>query len=330
MEPSKKKKHILRTLVFIILLAVFCISGTFLAFCRVNEPVLYHQLTDPARAVVQRIQSDASQQVQRVQAAAGEGLTRLQTDAEQLWEEVQEQAEAARATPTPTPEPELDQAAAPPAIEEPRVLAPYTVTEFTHQDGQEILTGGNVPIHYYNQADEIWAKQPFGPDPIDKYGCGPTALSMAVSSLTAQSVNPAEMAVWASTAGYCSPGHGSHLSIVPGGAEKFHLACRSLGVPTAEELQEVLSNGGLVVALMGPGHFTRNGHFILLRGVTLSGQVLVADPNSRENSLALWDPQIILDELTVNRVSGAPLWLMTVPDETSTEPLAPEETPISS
>ena len=49
-------------------------------------------------------------------------------------------------------------------------------------------------------------------------------------------------------------------------------------------------------------------HFIVLRGVTLTGEVLVADPNSRDRSLALWDAQLILDELSSSRIDGAPLW----------------------
>lgn len=44
---------------------------------------------------------------------------------------------------------------------------------------------------------------------------------------------------------------------------------------------------------MTRGHFTERGHFIILRGVTLEGRVLVADPNSRERSLAAWEPQLI-------------------------------------
>ena len=64
---------------------------------------------------------------------------------------------------------------------------------------------------------------------------------------------------------------------------------------------------------MGPGHFTGKGHFILLHGVTLSGGILVADPNSRENSLAVWDQQVIVDELSNSRHDGAPLWLLTQP-----------------
>jgi hypothetical protein len=61
---------------------------------------------------------------------------------------------------------------------------------------------------------------------------------------------------------------------------------------------------------MGPGHFTQRGHFILLRGTTLSGEVLVADPNSRERSLTAWDPQLILDELSSHTSDGAPLWAL--------------------
>ena len=65
---------------------------------------------------------------------------------------------------------------------------------------------------------------------------------------------------------------------------------------------------------MGPGHFTQGGHFILLRGVTLSGMILVADPNSEERSLMEWDPQLILDELSASTASGAPLWVLSLAD----------------
>ena len=81
---------------------------------------------------------------------------------------------------------------------------------------------------------------------------------------------------------------------------------------TADELRRDLASGHMFVALMGKGHFTNRGHFILLRGVTLEGKVLVADPNSRERSLAAWDPQLILDELSASRTSGAPLWRFSV------------------
>ena len=80
----------------------------------------------------------------------------------------------------------------------------------------------------------------------------------------------------------------------------------------ADRLLEDLSGGSVFVALMGPGHFTTNGHFIVLRGVTMDGRVLVADPNSRQRSLTAWDPQLLLDERSGSTGSGGPMWRFTV------------------
>lgn len=99
-------------------------------------------------------------------------------------------------------------------------------------------------------------------------------------------------------------------------AEAFGLEAESWQKFTAEELCRDLALGYIFVALMGPGHFTANGHFILLRGITLEGKVLVADPNSRDRSLMAWEPQLLLDELSSSRTNGAPLWrISTLPQE---------------
>ena len=59
---------------------------------------------------------------------------------------------------------------------------------------------------------------------------------------------------------------------------------------------DALADGKLVVAIMAKGHFTNSGHFIVLRGVTAEGKILVADPASRKRSEQEWDLSIILDE----------------------------------
>ena len=71
-----------------------------------------------------------------------------------------------------------------------------------------------------------------------------------------------------------------------------------------------LANGEMAIALMSKGHFTSSGHFIVLRGVTLDGQILVAAPASLERTLTPWDLDLILDELSPSRSSGSPLWLL--------------------
>ena len=128
--------------------------------------------------------------------------------------------------------------------------------------------------------------------------------------MTEQTVNPAEMAQWAVNNGYWARHGGSYLSIVNGAAGEYGLEAESLPNCDVERLRLELAAGKVAVALMSKGHFTNGGHFILLRGATLDGSILVADSNSRDRSLTVWDPQIILDELSKSRNNGAPLWLL--------------------
>ena len=195
---------------------------------------------------------------------------------------------------SPEPEPTIDQAASEPEITASLMQEDPKITEFRTLPDREILTGGTVDIIYFNQGEEPWAS--------------PTALAMFVSSLTDCIVTPTEMAQWAFESGYCAPGSGSYLSIVEGAAQTYGLQIQSWQERSPEALCQALATGQVFVALMGPGHFTSSGHFILLRGVTLQGTVLVADPNSRERSLTAWDPELILSELSDSRVSGASLW----------------------
>ena len=178
----------------------------------------------------------------------------------------------------------VNQLAGPPAIEEVPPAEESKVTEFVTRDGREYLTGGVVDLVYYNQGEEPWASQ------------------------TGEETDPGAMADWAYQQGYCAPGSGSYLSIVEGTASAIGLEAEAYEAASADALVQQLASGHLFVALMTRGHFTERGHFIILRGVTLEGRVLVADPNSRERSLAAWEPQLILDELSSSRSSGAPLW----------------------
>lgn len=269
-------------MVLLVLLALVCVGGVELAVCRVAAPELFHALTDPVVSLARRA-------VDAGQSLAGRAISALHPE------------------PTPSEQP-VDQLASDPTIDEMPPAEDPATTEFVVRGGREQLTGGVVEITYFNQGEEPWAGQLFGRDPIAGYGCGPTALAMVVSSLTEEEVDPAEMAAWAAEQGYCAPGSGSYLTIVEGTAAAYGLEVEGGEIPTAQELCQSLASGHIYVALMTRGHFTNSGHFILLRGVTLAGDVLVADPNSRERSLAAWDPQLLLDELSPSRSGGAPLW----------------------
>ena len=64
---------------------------------------------------------------------------------------------------------------------------------------------------------------------------------------------------------------------MPDGGAHYGLTVTGIG-NDPENLVEALKEGKLVIAIMSKGHFTSSGHFIVLRGVTEDGKILVADP----------------------------------------------------
>lgn len=279
MKKSGKRHGILKA-VSLLLLALACIGGVELLVCRFAAPELYEKVTAPVAALIQQV------------ADRGTQLTKTLSQRDEERDE----------------EPPVDQKVSEPEETEVPPAEDPTVTEFATRQGREVLTGGVVDLVYFNQGEEPWASSAYGPDEIRGYGCGPTSMAMLISSISGEDLDPAQAAQAAYEAGYCAPGSGSYLSIVEGMASRYGLHAEACGDLSAEELCQQLASGNLFVALMGKGHFTDGGHFIVLRGATLEGKVLVADPNSRERSLAGWDPQLILDELSHSRSNGAPLW----------------------
>lgn len=95
---------------------------------------------------------------------------------------------------------------------------------------------------------------------------------------------------------------------VPGAAEGFGLQWESISTDDPQAVVDTLASGKLIVALMSKGHFTSSGHFMVLRGVTSEGKILVADPASKKRSEQEWDISIILDEARKGAAAGGPLW----------------------
>lgn len=165
---------------------------------------------------------------------------------------------------------------------------------------------GETEVVYYSQLDKRWAGAFYGDSTIGRSGCGPTSMSIVISTLTGQAVDPPHMAGWAYQNGYYCPGSGSYHNLIPGAAEEYGLTVK--GNLTAQEVVDALENGKLVVAIMAKGHFTRNGHFIVLRGVTREGKILVADPASVERSNQEWDLSLIINEARKGAGADGPFW----------------------
>ncbi len=286
-----------------VLLAVLCVAGVELAACHFFNPVLYEDLTGPARERIEAAWDGARGAGAFLIKSTGDRLSAAKDFFSDWMEEFT------------TPPPEEDSSLAQPELSPPKEILDPIITDIVERDGVEYLTGGGVEVVYYNQTDESRTEQRYGTDPLSTHGCGPTAMAMAVSSLTGESVDPADMAQLCVERGYWCKRHGSYLSIVQGVAEHYGLECEPVDLTDLDEddLYLRLSTGDIIVALMTKGHFTKGGHFILLRGTTLSGEILVADPASRDRTLIPWDLSLILDELSPSRHDGAPLWILSKP-----------------
>lgn len=308
-RPGRWKRYIFPCL----LLAALCIGGVELLFCYYQAPEVYAAITAPVRAAAER-GAELGETLwsglrQRTDAAVEQGAEQVRAGLQRLDELFTREPPAPDESDEPA-EQEVqlvdDAAVAPP----PRSPAASGLTDLLRQDGTDYLTGGSRDLVYYEQTAPDWAQAPYGSDTIGHYGCGPAVMAMAVSTLSDTLMDPAQMAQHCVDQGYWAKKHGSYWSIVPGTAEDFGLNCISLSPDDPDAVVHYLSTGHLLVALVGPGHFTNGGHFILLRGITLDGSILVADPASLDRSLTLWDLSLILDELSERRSDGGPLWAL--------------------
>jgi hypothetical protein len=173
------------------------------------------------------------------------------------------------------------------------------------------FTDGATVVHYYNQLDDRWKDKPYGQQgTIGSSGCGPTSLAIAVSSLSDQAIDPIQMSTWAYQNGYKCEGNGSYHSLIPEGAKHFGLTVDYATPKDAQKIVDALASGKLIIAIMSAGHFTKGGHFIVLRGVTSEGKILVADPASKSRSDMEWDLSIILSEARKDAGAGGPFWIL--------------------
>ena len=77
------------------------------------------------------------------------------------------------------------------------------------------------------------------------------------------------------------PGVGTYWSYFQAAAS--HFGCGSVTqTSNANTVLQALSEGCPVISSQRAGLFTSGGHFIVLRGVTANGKVLVNDPNDSD------------------------------------------------
>lgn len=171
------------------------------------------------------------------------------------------------------------------------------------------------PMLYYNQGDSRWAEYLYGgQDPMKQYGCGPTAVAMIVNSFSSVNITPVEMADWASSNGCHAPHGGSYHNLIRDSLTAYGFQVEAVRDRTPENVVRLIDSGHILVALMGEGIFTDNGHFILLTEVLDDGKIRIADPNNFDNCTKEWSLSELIPELKKVYDHGAPLWAVSLPE----------------
>lgn len=171
-------------------------------------------------------------------------------------------------------------------------------------------SGYNGAVVYYNQGDSPWAehvfKSRYGSNKIRIAGCGPTSMAICISTITGKKVTPIQTCDWGAKQGLYIPG-GWHHNCTYKIAKHWGLKCEGLD-RNKSKLKKALKQGKMVVAIMGSGHFTLRGHFIVLYSISKDGKkVKVADCGGRARN-RYWDIDTVFNESKTCNDAHCPFW----------------------
>lgn len=160
---------------------------------------------------------------------------------------------------------------------------------------EEDSYGVEYAVPFYFQWDPRWGSVPYGTGVIANTGCGPTCLSMVAQYLTDNmDYTPEYVADYAADLGCYVPGAGTSWDLFTRGSSGLNLAGYTISLDEEVMKSELLA-GHLIILSMGAGDFTRDGHFITLRGFNEEG-FLVNDPNSPDKSLRTWSGYTLISQ----------------------------------
>ena len=146
------------------------------------------------------------------------------------------------------------------------------------------------PVNY-KQYDSRWAMTDYSTKGektnIKESGCGPSCAAMVIESITGKKFTPADACAWALKHGYKAYKQGTYYSYFVPQFKEFGIACEQMnganlyGYPESlfhDKAFKLLEQGYYLIACMGPGTWTKGGHFVLVWWE--DGKVRINDPAS--------------------------------------------------
>lgn len=130
-----------------------------------------------------------------------------------------------------------------------------------------IGTGDKQPVDY-KQYDKRWSKKPYtitgsSKQTIGSSGCGPTSMADIMATWIDKAITPVEMCAYAIKHGFRTKDSGTAWAFFKSIAGAFGFS-RFVQTKSMATAKTAIREGALVVASMGPGYWTKGGHFICL------------------------------------------------------------------
>lgn len=160
----------------------------------------------------------------------------------------------------------------------------------------------------YKQGDQRWGRKPYRVpgeiSTIGSAGCGPTCAAMVIATLKDKMVTPETTCAWSVAHGYKALKQGTYYSYFKPQLAAYGIDCRQLlgsriinqpAHPVHEQVKQYLQQGYWIIALMGPGTWTKGGHFVLVWD--WDSKVRILDPASSADRRLNGDPAAFRKEV---------------------------------
>lgn len=163
------------------------------------------------------------------------------------------------------------------------------------------------PVSYL-QTDRRWKSLPYRvkgeTSTIGGSGCGPTSAAMVIETLTGKKCTPVDTCAWSVAHGYKALNQGTYYGYFKPQMAAYGIECRQLlgsrlshkpEHPIHDQVKRYLEDGYYIIALMGPGTWTKSGHFVLVWN--WDDKVRINDPASSRDVRLNGDPNVFRDEV---------------------------------
>ena len=150
---------------------------------------------------------------------------------------------------------------------------------------------------YFSQWDQRWGYTKYAGAEFGISGCGPTVLTMVYNYLTGDTdMTPESMGEFATSNGYAIDDNGSSWMLMSEGAEKLGLTVETL-ILHKPVIDEALLAGKPIILVLGPGHFTSQGHFVVIHDIDENGDYLIFDPFNIHNAFRTFSYAELEDQI---------------------------------